>query len=434
MTRKCSMDDFIELAEALLSFHAWYKLGVCRLEDGRLNTRIISNSVSRLLGMVRWFTPRQKGNGWRIQKFHDLLHLAVDMERFGPARNFDAGPMESGLRVWAKLPAQTSQMRGYNIFAKQVAMRTFEFQCFAKAMRVHGVKGVRYKVFKKTSRLPTEHEKNVVVAQGTSYRIYANPPAGSGPTSGRGVATFQHTKVLSRTQASFVVSPVIENFLRFQPAKDEKPCVWKRGSEVFWELRTEVTAYIGGERLTLRCHPNYKNEGPWYDWVIVNFLVDEEEFEEYEHDPQYPRSCVPCKVLALAIDPKVGHLKVGGQTQKKDVWVLVHGCDFRQKKKQASGDTVLLESWELAYHDLYHQLPASLRGRRYDGSKEGRDKGYRAPHLSWVRLTSIVARCLVVEEEPGVHETVPVRDKREKRKVWLVRDHSDWAKQFTTTD
>ena len=139
MLRKCSLRDFTELAKALLCFHAWYKIGENRLtEDGKVNTSIIRASVARLLSMVRWYTPRKKGCGWKLQKFHDLLHLALDIQRFGPASNFDAGPQESCLQHWAKLPALTSQMRGYNTFSAQVASRTFEYLCFAKALRRNG--------------------------------------------------------------------------------------------------------------------------------------------------------------------------------------------------------------------------------------------------------------------------------------------------------
>ena len=73
---------------------------------------ILHASIQRMLAMVRFFMPRTKGNGWRLQKFHDLLHLAEDTKRFGPAPNYDAGPHESGLRTWAKLPALTSQKIG----------------------------------------------------------------------------------------------------------------------------------------------------------------------------------------------------------------------------------------------------------------------------------------------------------------------------------
>jgi hypothetical protein len=63
MLRKCSSRAFKELAEAPLCFHAWYKLGVNKVTaDGKINTGIIRASVARMLSMVRWYTPRKKGN------------------------------------------------------------------------------------------------------------------------------------------------------------------------------------------------------------------------------------------------------------------------------------------------------------------------------------------------------------------------------------
>ena len=53
MTRPCSMEDFIELAEALLCFHAWYKLGSPKVgPDGIIETTSIRGSVSRMLAMI----------------------------------------------------------------------------------------------------------------------------------------------------------------------------------------------------------------------------------------------------------------------------------------------------------------------------------------------------------------------------------------------
>ena len=152
MDRPCSMQDFTQLAEALLSFHAWYKLGTSTLVNGKFDPSFIGASVAKMLAMLRWYCPRKKGNGWGIQKYHDLLHMAIDMQRFGPPRNFDAGPMESGLRTWAKLPAQTSQTRGYTIFAQQVAARTHEFLCFNKAMRSNRISGKPTGVTKKRNK------------------------------------------------------------------------------------------------------------------------------------------------------------------------------------------------------------------------------------------------------------------------------------------
>ena len=78
----------------------------------------------------------------------------------------------------------------------------------------------------------------------------------------------------------------------------------------------------GGNPVTIRCHANYKNEGPWYDWVIVNFSIkdDESSFESIgpeDQNPQYEDGCVPCKVFAVA------------QAPTGEVRLLVHPCMFR---------------------------------------------------------------------------------------------------------
>jgi hypothetical protein len=89
MVRKWLVADFTDLAftdlaEALLCFHAWYKLGAQTLDnDGKFHRRCHTSRKTR-----------KKGNGRQLRNVHDILHLAVDMERFGPPKNFDTRPHE----------------------------------------------------------------------------------------------------------------------------------------------------------------------------------------------------------------------------------------------------------------------------------------------------------------------------------------------------
>ena len=242
---------------------------------------------------------------------------------------------------------------------------------------------------------------------------------------------------------------MIENFLRFQPKDNiDAAAPTKSGNDIYWELRTELTTTLRDEeeKVTLRCHPNYRNEGPWYDWVMVNFEVSDDtvfqrendrqvslrkfikqgnkkkDFSPIKHETQYEDCVVPCKLLAFWQNPD----------DPEDIRALVHGCDFRTNSKQTDHDTVLFEFWQLSYHDLHRYLPEALRDRGNDGSRlSNRNKKYAVPNLAWVDIDSIVTRCLVIEEEPGVHEVVPETDKGvEKRWVILVRKHGLWAEQF----
>ena len=122
---------------------------------------------------------------------------------------------------------------------------------------------------------------------------------------------------------------------------------------------------------------------------------------------------IPCKILAFAENPG----------KEGDVWVLVHGCKYRESNLQTRYDTVLLEFWQLAYHDISRCLPAQRRKKRKD---------YMAPLISWVKVDALVARCLVVEEEPGIFEVVPLNERNEERNwVMLVRQHCRWPEEFT---
>lgn len=311
-------------------------------------------------------------------------------------------------------------------------MRTYENQCFSRALRVHGVNGVgSLRLARETEEARTDISVNKTmtgvgrpkaILGGTTYHVYATPPPSARSTKGNGapgLAIFEQTKALrkKKTKSVFAVSPVVENFLRFQKKADHEDIPLQRERDkMFWELKTELTFTLanGGEETSIRCHPNYMDDGPWHDWIMVHFQVESNDFEPYENETQFKKNIVPCKVLAVAANPH----------DPEDVRVLVHGCHFRTKNADTEQDTVLLEKWSLAYHDVKHDLP-KLPGKKNRES-------YKVPHLCWVELDAIVCRCLVVEEEPGIFETVPTHptSKKELNKVLLIRKRNKWMDEF----
>ena len=52
--------------------------------------------------MIKCFVPRKEGNGWKLQKFHESLHLVKHIDDYGSSLNFDAGAGEWGLKEWVK--------------------------------------------------------------------------------------------------------------------------------------------------------------------------------------------------------------------------------------------------------------------------------------------------------------------------------------------
>ena len=72
-----------------------------------------------MLQTVKDKVPQNICNGWKLQKFHDLLHVSRDMQMFGNPQNWDASPGEHNLIDFAKCPARRTQ-KHHSTFMLQV--------------------------------------------------------------------------------------------------------------------------------------------------------------------------------------------------------------------------------------------------------------------------------------------------------------------------
>ena len=179
---------------------------------------------------------------------------------------------------------------------------------------------------------------------------------------------------------------------------------------------TECSAAMADDRthhVKFRCHPNFRNEGPWYDWAIVRFAQEGGATNQEDSTTQVPKDCVPCKILAFFEDGTTNEIKA-----------LVHGCRFRDRDGDLNRDTCLIEFWNLAYDHtvITQQRPGggTLRGQQC-----------YIPCLYVVSLSSFHARCFVVDTNPGVHERLNKQNEVDRHCVMLVRDRSEWPDIFT---
>jgi hypothetical protein len=171
----------------------------------------------------------------------------------------------------------------------------------------------------------------------------------------------------------------------------------------YWNVHTECT-YPHPEtkkRITVRCHPNYHNEGAWYDWVEVKYTQASfhgvrEHMGTFLH--QYS---VPAKVLAFLTHPNTG-----------SVFALIHPCAWRTAN-ESENDTVLTELWIQEF---------TTTGN------------IAVPNIYLVGIASICGVCLVVEEIPGLKELVDSDDEEHKQEfdvALLVLERRKWADRFT---
>ena len=460
MHRKCSRADFIELAEALLAFHAWSRLDRYPVDADtkKIPTETYRRSIQKMLGMIRFYMPRENGMGWGIQKFHDILHLVDDMERFGPSQGFNCQCAECGLKYWAKLMASTSQMRGYNTFCEQCASRQFEYNCFAKARRQNRIRSSEDENFH--AAIDRNRLEEAAARKG-SNEDGEDEEMGESICGGKVCRVYHRaqTEVEGRNKrkSQFQVHPVIEDFMRGQDqlseGNDRLPATPDKYGRPYWVLHTEATIVtpfldtVTGEPqepFLVRADPDYQKGGPWYDWIMVHFEEDDDAFQELNRSSlQYPPEVVPAKVLALARHPETGGLMA-----------LVHPCEFRFKKKDQIEDSVLTEVWHLHYSRVSQRYTEAMQVEHmvdlpHPQKKQKttqpvmqqvmhripRERVRYRPQLVWVAAESIVGPCFVVEENPGIHEELvngSAEDILEQSRVLLVLKHNQWADCFTT--
>jgi hypothetical protein len=253
--------------------------------------------------------------------------------------------------------------------------------------------------------------------RGSKYRVFSRSNVSGAALPG--------TATLKGTVGYANLSNVVEDYLRQQhlykleEAKKICPQGASSGDSLWFDVFTECHFSVEeipntrkAKELKLRCHPNYRNEGPWYDWVIVAYEIDDLDRIDRTHtdiggiEPFYPEGMVPCKVLGFVRD----------NTQEGKIKVIVHTCDFQSFEEGRSG-SVLIESWHLSYQQV-----------------QGRHQRYRYPVIDVVDLESIHDIAFVVEEYPGIHGVIDLEEigehKHTYNSVLLVRPREQWGSEF----
>lgn len=67
---------------------------------------------------IKVVVDRQVGNGFKIPKFHQIIHALKNIHRCGSMRNSDGGPEECQGKKNSKEPTRLTQMRSNSVCEK----------------------------------------------------------------------------------------------------------------------------------------------------------------------------------------------------------------------------------------------------------------------------------------------------------------------------
>jgi hypothetical protein len=186
---------------------------------------------------------------------------------------------------------------------------------------------------------------------------------------------------------------------------------------------------VGGSTTTLDCyteflhqdgvifwaHPNYREEGPWYDWATVRF-AGAESGEEGDF---------PCRILLFYEKMEETSESSSGEdtdvngrsTNQSSIHVIVQATTYRGQ---------VLDHADRTRRNKLQQ--SHLCTRWLLDSDKARD-GTSIPRLYSVPVDAIQENILVVEEEPGLCESWVGN-----RCIWHVKDRqTQWSHMFPLT-
>jgi hypothetical protein len=232
-------------------------------------------AVRVLMKHIKLYVPRDTDVGYKIQKFHEMLHICRDIKLFGSPANFNEGIGESNLIHFVSNPAETAQLRGSAEYTRQIVRATQERTLVDKAAKAMGI-DVKSLVndAKKLSRcvedlgeaqfgreLLEDAASNEVGLRRKLFEIRLD----LSHDRKKCTASYKHqaTKQKGYSEIPVHVERYIVHRFSLVMVKNNIRCLRVQGYSEYTVTRS------GGQRMLYRAHPNYASRGSWYNWCHV---------------------------------------------------------------------------------------------------------------------------------------------------------------------
>eukprot|EP00978_Attheya_sp_CCMP212_P022154 scaffold65736_cov55-Attheya_sp.AAC.5 len=82
----CGQNTFTMILETALGMYVWFHRGFPIKNYDSTYRVALDLAIPKWLAYVKTYVPRKKGSGWKVQKYHDMLHVADEISRFGSPR------------------------------------------------------------------------------------------------------------------------------------------------------------------------------------------------------------------------------------------------------------------------------------------------------------------------------------------------------------
>ena len=453
--------------------HFWHRQGQA-VEKARLERR-----CNELLKLLVCTVPRA-GEQWKLQKIHAIFRLLVQQIAWlGSPRNGDCAKLERGLIDWSKVHGRVARKQGTETYTRSVCESIERRRTLGYLALRAGVECPWNSMGDLISNdkdddddpSPTQESIELEPKNGPAWTIREiTVPAGDDATiPGEDGLThlFQwHQEGGRKGGTPLFHRDIIEDLYKQNFIANRKYFAdeLRNGNCV---LQGYTDAIINGTRY--RCHPNYKGNGVWNQWAIIE---EPNSDEESGNAKDMSGECIKGDQMMDAWKKRAGakakgdnkyhyrpcppeypHTQIGWIDWKyhpnKSHWF--------DKARPKSSSNQPRNNWNEKAHvpakilaiykdpqgqkmALVHPCrPKSLFNHEYSNPIiDSWTKQFywypengvmmQFPSYNEVELSSIKQRILVFEEVPGVHECLP--DGPSSNHVLVLRPPEEWADRF----
>jgi hypothetical protein len=353
-----------KILERLLCFEQWTKRETFWVMDDQSAQIAAEKAISDLLAALSKALPRTVGNGWQIPKFHEHLHLAHFINEFGTPRNFYASRCENHHIDVCKKPAKTAQRRHAD-FTMQVAERLADTHLITTATRKMSLGKTLPKTMQDLAHAATflhsavaEEEEEVTSDEEEDDMGDEEDTGGSAGASrfflrndddecSSGVVRlYLHSRRTSKNQKARVFNEVPSELIEFLVATYYNgDCTLNMPKYADLEF---VSEYIR-DGIRFRGHWDYRSQGPWHDWVYVDWGVE---------------GLVPAKILMFA-----KYTRVPDHGAPEGCSLVAYDAVIVSGKKKPRRNTMLTMRFKLDTTMIrrYHSGPSLIPTYRFVG-------------------------------------------------------------------
>ena len=372
-TNKEDLNEYCGLFELLICLLWWFKkTNGFKRDDASMDH--YQNRIRYLLRKMKRIVNRKTGNGFKLKKFHQLLHTVFLIKLFGAPANSDGGPCERNQKFMAKGPYATTQKR----------VKTAHLQTSSRYVDYLAI-DLAYKKYNCDSLIPdverpVREEKEL---QGTQYRLHRDEEEGIKLC----VPSWKRFAV--HGQMDKLPSPYVLSFLSERVSK---------------YLPNDTTLHLFTEHrrndIMFRSHPWYRSTSEWFDWAMFDF-------GDYKQSAQ---------ILAFVdLETNFSEEDLKPIRRNNGVWI---GDDEGNNRK--GWYAIVNELKRNPNDEPFVTVPTSrIVGH---GEREHHQNGQLK--LSLVHIESLDGACVIINN-PQVEG-----DDMNPFKVLLLRNPDDWAGLF----